>query len=49
LEREQATINKLKYEQTATLRSDCVYPVPIVYLLVLLAFLGGAVTNWIVA
>lgn len=48
LEREQVTISRLKYEQAASLGSDCVYPVPIVYLIVLLAFLGGAVTNWIV-
>lgn len=48
LEREQSTINGLKYEQAATLGSDCVYPVSIVYLIVLLAFLGGATANWIV-
>jgi hypothetical protein len=48
LEREQATVVKLRNEQAATLRSSCVYPVPIVYLLVLAAFFVGALANWII-
>jgi hypothetical protein len=48
LEREKNIISKLKHEQSEHLRSDCVYPVPAIYALVLLAFLSGSLFNWIV-